>query len=188
MSVDNGASSYRRFRDNGDENGLVEIIRDYKDGLILFLASIVGDMQTAEEAAEDTFVVLGIKKPKDKGRSSFKTWLYTIGRNVAIDHLRKKARNKETDFETVRKTDKSEESLEESYIKKERDIAIHRAMKRLKPEYRQVLWLLYFEELSAKECACIMKKSVHAIETMAYRAKKSMRLELELEGLCYEDI
>lgn len=59
--MDNGASSYRRFRDNGDESGLVEIIRDYKDGLILYLTSIVGNIQTAEELAEDTFVPLSIK-------------------------------------------------------------------------------------------------------------------------------
>ena len=82
--MDNGASSYRRFRDNGDQNALVEIIRDYKNGLILYLTSIVGNVQTAEELAEDTFVLIGTKKPKDKGKGSFKTWLYTIGRNVAI--------------------------------------------------------------------------------------------------------
>ena len=60
--MDNGASSYRRFRDDGDESGLVEIIRDYKDGLILYLNSFVGNIHTAEELAEDTFVLLGIKK------------------------------------------------------------------------------------------------------------------------------
>ena len=83
--MDNGACSYRRFRDDGDESGLVEIIRDYKDGLIFYLNSFVGNIHIAEELAEDTFVFLGTKKPRDKGKGSFKTWLYTIGRNVAID-------------------------------------------------------------------------------------------------------
>ena len=59
--MDNGASSYRRFRNDGDESGLVEIIRDYKDGLILYLNSFVGNIQIAEELAEDTFVLLGTK-------------------------------------------------------------------------------------------------------------------------------
>ena len=49
--MDNGASSYRRFREDGDESGLVEIIRDYKDGLILYLNSFVGNIHTAEEIA-----------------------------------------------------------------------------------------------------------------------------------------
>lgn len=90
--MDNGASSYRRFRDEGDETGLVEIIRDYKDGLIFYLYSFVGDINIAEELTEDTFVLLGTKKPRDKGKSSFKTWLYTIGRNVAIDYIKKMQR------------------------------------------------------------------------------------------------
>ena len=71
--MDNGASSYRRFRDKGDQNGLAEIIRDYADGLILYLNSIVGNIHTAEDLAEDTFVLLGTKKPKDKGKGSFQT-------------------------------------------------------------------------------------------------------------------
>ena len=90
--MDNGASSYRRFRDNGDVHGLDEIIIEYSDGLIFYLTSIVGKMQTAEELAEDTFVLLGTKKPKYNGKSSFKTWLYAIGRNIAVDYIRKYSR------------------------------------------------------------------------------------------------
>ena len=64
--MDNGASSYRRFLDDGDVQGLDEIIIEYSDGLILYLTSIVGNVQTAEELTEDTFVLLGTKKPKFK--------------------------------------------------------------------------------------------------------------------------
>ena len=55
--MDNGASSYRRFLD-GDESGIIEIIRDYKDGLILFLNGFTQNIHIAEELAEDTFVKL----------------------------------------------------------------------------------------------------------------------------------
>ena len=64
--MDNGASSYRRFLD-GDDNGFVGIVRDYKDGLILFLGSFVRNLSIAEDLAEDTFVKLGIKKPHFSG-------------------------------------------------------------------------------------------------------------------------
>ena len=149
--MDNGASSYRRFRDNGDESGLIEIIRDYKDGLILYLSSIVGDLNTAEDIAEDTFVVLGTKKPKDKGKSSFKTWLYTIGRNAAIDYMRKKTRKKEIPLELSHDISGDELDLEKAYIREEQKITIHKALRSLKPEYRQILWLEYFEQLSMKD-------------------------------------
>ena len=186
--TDNGAFNYRRFRDGGDENGLVEIIKEYKDGLIFYLNSIVGNIHAAEELAEDTFVLLGTKKPRDKGTGSFKTWLYTIGRNIAIDSLRR--RRKVCELSEAEYADISADvaSLEDSYLLEERKITVHRALNSLKPEYRQVLWLMYFEDLSAKETACIMKKSAHGIETLVYRARKSLKLTLETEGFIYEEL
>ncbi len=186
--MDNGASSYRRFRDLGDENGLVEIIRDYKDGLVFYLNSFVGDLQLAEELTEDTFVLLGTKKPRDKGKGSFKTWLYTIGRNVAIDHLRKKARQKEISLEDCPELEEDCLALEQSYLRQEQKIQIHRAMGRLKAEYRQVLWLLYFEDFSQKQVAAVMKKSLHSVEQLACRARKALRKQLEMEGYPYEEL
>ena len=64
--MDNGASSYRRFRDNGDISGFDEIVMDYSDGLMLYLTSIVGNIWTAEELTEETFFLLGTKKPNVK--------------------------------------------------------------------------------------------------------------------------
>ena len=69
--MDNGAKSYRRFREEGDENGLVEIIRDYKDGLIFYLNSFVGNIHLAEELAEDTFVMLAQRNRMTKASEHF---------------------------------------------------------------------------------------------------------------------
>jgi len=186
--MDNGAESYRRYRENGDESGLIEIIRDYKDGLILFLSSIVGDVHTAEDLAEDTFVLIGTKKPKDKGKSSFKTWLYTIGRNIAIDYLRKQKRRSEQPLETVSEVSDDEADIENAYIRQEQKITIHRALRKLKPEYRQIIWLQYFEQLSMKEAAMVIKKSVHGTEVLASRARKALRERLEKEGIDNEGL
>ncbi len=186
--MDNGESSYRRFREENDESGLVEIIRDYKDGLIFYLNGFVGNILVAEELAEDTFVLLGTKKPKDKGKGSFKTWLYTIGRNVAIDYLRRNSRKREIYAETLAEIGTEAYELERSYIKKEQKITLYHSMQKLSPVYRQVLWLTYFEGLSIKETAIILKKSNHNIETLVYRAKKSLKSILETEGFCYEEL
>ena len=186
--MDNGASSYRRFRDNGDQNALVEIIRDYKDGLILYLTSIVGNVQTAEELAEDTFVLIGTKKPKDKGKGSFKTWLYTIGRNVAIDYLRKHSKHIEVSIDDNADLISDEDAVEADYIKKEQKITVHKAMRKLAPEYQQVLWLIYFEGFSNKEAAIVLKKNDRQIKDLLYRAKQSLKSKLEKEGFVYEEL
>ena len=49
--MDNGARSYRRFL-SGDKTGLIDLISDYIEGLVMYLSSFIGDFCTAEEIAE----------------------------------------------------------------------------------------------------------------------------------------
>ena len=186
--MDNGARSYHRFRKEGDESGLVEIIHTYRDVLILYLNTYVHDLHTAEELAEDTFVLLGTKKPKDKSTASFKTWLYTIGRNRALNHLRRHKRRAEVSLDDCSPPVAAVSDPETEYIKEERKRTVHKAMQALKPEYRQVLWLVYFEDFSNKEAALLLKKSVHNVETLVYRARKALKSQLEKEGFIYEKL
>lgn len=179
-----GLDSYQRFL-NGDESGLEEVIAEYKNGLILYLHGIVQDLQLAEEATEETFVKLVVKRPHFNGSSSFKTWLYTIGRNVAIDSMRRR-KNYEIPLDNVTEL-RDEACLEQTYIQQERKRMVHKCMKALKPEYRQVLWLLYFEGFSCKQIARIMRKTTHSVETTAYRARVALKNILIKEGYNDED-
>ena len=184
--MDSGSDSYRRFREEGDAEALAQIIRAYRDGLVFYLNSLVGDFGAAEELAEDAFVLLAVKKPRDKGTGSFKTWLYTIGRNLAINHLRKTARRAKAAENEA--TAAEEEPPETAYLRQERKLAVHRAMGKLKREYRQILWLLYFEEFTCREAAAVMKRSVHSAETLAYRARRALKTQLEQEGYTDENL
>lgn len=184
--MDKGAECYRRFLD-GDDNGLIEIIRDHKDGLILYLNNYVSNISIAEELAEDTFVKIGLKKPKDTRKSSFKTWLYTIGRNTALDYLRKERHAPTISIDLFQDLELQQDSLEQCYIQQEQKTVLLRSIKKLKPEYCEVLWLTYFEGFSHKEAAGIMKKSVHNIDTLVWRAKKALKAELFKEGFVYEE-
>ena len=183
--MDNGASSYRRFLE-GDDNGIVEIIRNYKDGLILYLNGFTQNVCIAEELMEETFVRLIVKKPKFSVRYSFKTWLYTIGRNVAIDYLRRNSKSVNMAAEEMKNTLIEEESLEQSYIREEEKIVVHRAMNKLNAEYRQVLYLVFFEDFSTEQIAAVMKKSKRQIGNLIYRAKLSLKSQLDKEGFVYE--
>ncbi len=184
--MDSGVGSYRRFLD-GDESGLVEIIRDYKDGLILYINGIVHNIHIAEELTEDTFVCLAVRRPTDKGNGSFKTWLYTMGRNRALDYLRRQKRRREIPWEEG--GDAAEvQSVEEAYLKEERRRLLHRGMNRLKEEYRQVLWLIYFEGFTCRQAASVLKKRVHTVEVLVSRARRALVEELHKEGYTYESL
>ena len=68
------------------------------------------------------------------------------------------------------------------YIKGEQNLLIHQALKALKAEYAQILYLIYFEELSNSEAAEIVGKSPKQISDLIYCAKKSLKAELERRG------
>ena len=185
--MDNGASSYRRFLD-GDDKGLSEIVRDYRDGLILYLNGIVNNISIAEELMEETLFKIITKKPRFNAKYSFKTWLYTIGRNVAIDYLRHNAKQSDATFDDLENYIQDEYDLEKLYIIEERKITVHRALRKLNTEYRQVLWLLYFDGLSNAEAAIVMKKSSRQMKNLVYRAKSALKSELDKEGFVYEEL
>ena len=61
-------------------------------------------------------------------------------------------------------------------------------MSSLKPEYRQVLWLCFFEEFTNEEIAQIMGKTKRQIENLVYRSKQSLKSLLDKEGFQYEKL
>lgn len=184
--MDSGADSYRRFLD-GDDEGLAEIVREYKDGLILYLNGYVNNLYIAEELTEDTFFRLITRKPEFSGKSTFKSWLYAIGRNTAVDFIRHNSRQVNMPIKDMENYMDEECCLEKSYIREERKIAVYRAMSGLTADYRNVLWLIYFEGFSSKEAAMILKKNDRQIKNLLYRAKQSLKTILEREGFHYEE-
>lgn len=153
----NGESSYRRFL-SGDDTGMVELIRDYKDGLLLYLNSYTNNLSLAEDCVQDTFIKLAVKQPKFQGKSSFKTWLYRIAINIAIDHIRRSARRNDVFLDEYDDL-AAESDLERDHLIEERKITVHKAIRRLKKEYQQVLYLTYFEGFSNTETAKITRKT-----------------------------
>ena len=185
--MDNGASSYRRFLE-GNDDGIVQIIKDHKDGLMFYLNSFVQNIHLAEDLTEDTFVKLIARRPRFSGKSTFKTWLYAIGRNVALDFLRKNAKLPTVSAEEAMTLIADEADVARQYLCSERKLQVHKALKQLNDEYRQVLVLVYFEDFQNDQVASIIGKSKKQIENLVYRAKLSLKSELEKEGFVYEDL
>ena len=181
--MDNGASSYRRFLDGNDE-GIIEIVKEYKDGLILYLNGYVNNIYLAE----DTFFRLLTKKPKFSEKSTFRTWLYAIGKNMAKDYIRHHSKMPCVSEEDIECYMADKERLEQSYIKEENKIIVYKAIAELIPDYRNILWLIYFDGCSNKEAAIILKKNDRQIKNLLYRAKQAMKLKLEKENFIYEEL
>jgi len=168
--MDNGASSYLRFQ-NGDDSAFGDLVREYNDGLILFLNTILKDIHISEEAADDTFMKLFVDRPVYRSNYSFKTWLYTIGRNTALNYLKKLKRHKYSPLQDFCYFSDNID-IEAEYIQDERNTIIYQCIKALKEEYSRVLFLTYFEEFSTTETAKVMGKSNRQTTQLLYLAEK----------------
>lgn len=183
--MDTGAEIYLRFL-GGDDECLTELVRLYRDGLIIFLNSFVHNIGTAEELAEETFFRLAVKKPHFVKKYSFKTYLYTVGRNLALNHIRKYSRENVDVDECAEIPDLK--LIEDTYLDSERKARLHSALKKINSDYAQVLRLVYLEDFSNAEAGKIIGKNSRQIENLLYRAKKALKTELEREGFTYEDL
>lgn len=184
--MDNGASSYRRFL-TGEKDAIVEILKEYSDGLILFLYSITGDIDLAEDITEDVFCELLLTKPEYSSQSSFKTWLYSIARYKAFHVMRKRKRFSRISVDELHNASNGDD-LEKDYYKDEQKKQLHKALMKISSDHSQVLQLTFFEGFSNSEAATIMKKSNRQIENLIYRAKKALKKQLEKEGFVYEEL
>lgn len=81
-----------------------------------------------------------------------------------------------------------EQNLEKSYIRDERKIEVHKALTTLNADYKNILWLVYFEGFSNKEAAMILRKNDRQIKNLLYRAKQALKMKLEKEGFVYEEL
>ena len=162
--MDNGASSYHRFLE-GDREGITELVDVYYDGLVLFLNTWLNNLHDAEDMAEETLVVLTTRKPEFTGQ-----------------FLRKNRRTVTVPPEDMTKLAESEQDAARDFFADEEKQALHRCLVRLRPEYRRILWLRYFESMSAKEAAGVMGKSVHSVNHLTERARDALRAEMNKEG------
>ena len=177
--MDNGESSYRRFLD-GDDSAFGEIVAVYKDNLIFFINRYVNNFAVAEELAQDVFVELLMHKRRYNFRTSLKTYIFTIGRNLAVSYVRKCSRKPECAYEFV-ENERDRTVLEDEFVREEEKRELHEALGRIPSDYSTALHLIYFEGMSYEQVGKVMKKNKKQVENIVYRAKKALRKELERE-------
>lgn len=175
-----GEDLYRRYR-KGDAYAFDELIELYRERLIFFLLRYLPRVEDAEEAAQDAFVALLLHPWRERG-ASLKTYLFTIARNRALNERKRQKRQAAFELGQIDPPE-DRQSLEDRLCGQERTRELLRALERIHPDYREALYLLYFEELSLDETARVMKKTKKQVENLSYRGRAALREQLEKEAL-----
>ena len=195
-------SLYRQYL-SGDDEGLNALMKKYGDPLTLYIDGYLHDVHEAEELMLDVFAYLFTKKPRIRD-GGFKAYLYKAARHMALRH---KSKRKPL-FSLDALTGEPEGRLlaEEVIRTEERNRILHFCMDEMNPDYREVLYLTYFEDMSYAQAAEVTGKTVvlylnyfedmsyaqaaevtgktvKQITNMVYRGKESLRRLLEREGI-----
>ena len=170
---------YRRYL-YGDDAGLSELMARYGDALTIYIDGYLGDIHEAEDLMIEVFSSLCLKKPRIRD-GAMKAYIYKAARHMA---LRNKSRRRAVfSLEDLTYEPEAEQLVEEVVGSAERMGTLHLCMGKLHDEYREALYLTYFEGLSYAETAEVMGKSVKQITNLVYRGKQSLRGLLEKEGI-----
>lgn len=164
----------------GNTDALQQLVEMYSDGLVRFAYCFVASSDVAEDIMEDTFATVIASKRRFLPRATFKTYLYKIARNKCIDYIRFHRRFVPLcDVENVLTFDDVETDVE----KREEIRKLYKCLQQLPREYRDVLQLSYFEGFCTQEVCSIMRKNTKQVYNLLARAKQSLKILLEKEGI-----
>ena len=173
---------YERFV-RGEKEAVIEIVSRYRMRLIAFIKGYVRDDGIAEELASDVFAELLVKVPKLKEGAAFKTYLFSMAKNRALTYLRK---NKPLVTLSGKEKVYEWEDPEWVLLWSEAQRGVLYSMESLHSEYRDILFLRYYEDLQLEDIGKIMKKNKKQVYNLLERAKKALKKVLK-EGYLNED-
>ncbi len=157
-----------------------EIMDKYGQEILQLAFSYVKNKQIAEDLTQEIFVKCYKSLHTFSGKSKFRTWLWRIASNHCKDYL-KSWYNKNvyvTDYQPIYDSIQWD-GVEERVIQDEVDGELAAAVMDLPADYREVIYLFYFEELTIKEISSITEIKENTVKTRLKRAKELLKERLE---------
>ena len=165
---------------SGDRNAFSELVRTHSQGVLNVIYRMCGNMQVAEDAAQESFIQAWLRLPSYRPKSSLRNWLYRIAVNTAIDMLRKEKRILPGAVEDFSLTD-SDPGPEALVSNSEQMELVQEAVLTLPDASRAVLVLREFEGLSYQEIADALEIPVGTVMSRLNYARKLLREKLEVQ-------
>ena len=165
----------------GDQAAFQIFVERYQKPIFSYLYRFLyQNREAAEDIAQTVFLKIYQNLNSIDPEKPIASWVFRIAHNEAANYLRTVSRRKESLMDDERwskiadRKDRIGNSEEEEYS----DL-IQRALKKIKPQYREVIVLFYFEEKSYKEIATILNSSTNTVGTLVRRAKQQLKKILE---------
>jgi RNA polymerase sigma-70 factor (ECF subfamily) len=163
---------------NGDRNAYGELVRCHHAGVINVVYRLCGDVELAEDAAQNAFIQAWLHLPSFRPGTSLRNWLYRIAVNAALDVLRRDTKTADTDFDTLSMPDPQDDP-ETVLLQKERAVAVQQAILALNETSRAVLVLREYGELSYQEISTALNIPLGTVMSRLNYARNQLKQLLE---------
>jgi RNA polymerase sigma-70 factor (ECF subfamily) len=164
---------------------LQQLVGQYQYRLVRYLIYLLGRRDEVDDLVQETWLRVLERGSSYDGRSRFEPWLFTIARNLAIDHLRKGRTfsldsNDEGEQDTALQTPASPAPSPFTLAARTEDAErLAGSLQLLEPIYREALVLRFQEELSLQEISGVVGAPVATVASRIYRGLRTLRSRLE---------
>lgn len=145
-----------------------------------YVLSLCRNEAEASDITQEAFLKAMSAKKGFEGQSSLYTWLCAIAKRLWLNKLKKQGR--EVSDEDLFGEESSADNTEESIIKKDTLLSIHKILHSMNEPYKEVFSLRVFGELSFADIATLFSKSESWARVTYHRARKMINEELRKEG------
>jgi RNA polymerase sigma-70 factor (ECF subfamily) len=173
----------RRALENGDTTAYNELLKLYRDPLYFMLYEKVNDKELAKDLTIESLGKAFNKLHLYTPIYTFSTWLFTVARNHCIDYLRKNKLSTISIDKIILNSDGKASSLdlkssdlnpEQKLEKKQRIAMLRQVVDSLKPNYRTLVKLRYFKEMTYDEIANELKLPIGTVKAQLHRSREQL--------------
>jgi len=158
----------------GDKDALAGLIERYQAPLRYFISRLSANPETAEDIFQDTWLTVIRRIHTLKKIDAFSTWLYRIARNKVYQQFRRKRKLFELN-ENITVPNNTENDV----FSTEDAAKVHRCLKELLPEYREVLMLRFLEQMSYEQISQVINCRLGTVKSRIHYAKLALKKEME---------
>ncbi len=158
----------------GDKDALAGLIERYQAPLRYFISRLSANPEMAEDIFQDTWLTVIRRIHTLKKIDAFSTWLYRIARNKVYQQFRRKRKLFELN-ENIAVPDDTENDV----FSTEDAAKIHRCLKELLPEYKEVLMLRFLEQMSYEQISQVINCRLGTVKSRIHYAKLALKKEME---------
>jgi RNA polymerase sigma-70 factor (ECF subfamily) len=174
--------------DARDTPSFEDVAGTLSDPLQRYLVRMVGNRATADDLLQETLLRIARGLPNFQGRSSVKTWAFTIATRVATDHFRRpETRARIVDVDAFTEISASDADVEGRVVIDEMNSCVREVIHSLPEEYRAALILHDIQGLTAAETAEACGCSLATAKIRIHRARARLKDALGEECEFYRD-